>query len=299
MLVSGFSCASTVRSATARGRSATSMNIGGKPSRRNAAWCCALSSVRRRRPTQSAGVRIGRTRVADVADAVVPPAQHAIRPLRRDLSRRVLRRHRHRVRRTPRRATRPGTAGRTRQAPARGRRDSSRRNSSRPVRRSPPWSSRSAALRPAATMLSVTVMRQRIAGAPGDAVAQGVQRARVDRSGGLIAGEMQCDHALCMAHAAAILPWSRPHRRSHAVPSAVLAPAAHQRGRDARTDRAAAGRGEHGHHGAADRPRVPLRARPAGDPRYRKPGRLAGAVRPDRRADPPPRRRARRCACMR
>ena len=41
--------------------------------------------------------------------------------------------------------------------------------------------------------------RKRAAGAACHAVAQGVQRARVDGAGGLIAGEVECDHVLCMA----------------------------------------------------------------------------------------------------
>ena len=158
--------------------------------------------------------------------------------------------------------------------------------------------SRSVALRPCATMLSVTLMRspspaRRATPRAGRAARACGRSARVDsrRSEASIMG--------CVwRKRPAILPWSTIDRRTHAVPSAALAPAAHQRGRDARADRAAAGRGEHGNHGAADRPRLPLGPRPTGDPRHRKSGWIAGAVRPDRHAGPPPRRRARgACAC--
>ena len=49
---------------------------------------------------------------------------------------------------------------------------------------------------------------ERVAGVACDAVAQRVQRARVHGARGLIAGEVKLDHGLCMAPTAAILPWS-------------------------------------------------------------------------------------------
>src|SRR5438477_5689593 len=90
MLVSGLSCAWNRSPPICSTNSLMSDAIGSKPSARNTSPCSSLACVRMRMPRQSSGVRIGRTRFREMAEAVIPVLEQTARRLGVDLTARQL-----------------------------------------------------------------------------------------------------------------------------------------------------------------------------------------------------------------